>query len=94
MVVASISPPPLEDITAALVRVGTALTVEAHYTSGGLGSLACEIVAERGIACRVVRCGVKTGARGVSGSQAYLHGIHGLTPDSLADTAQAALRER
>ena len=39
-----------EDIAAALARVGTALTVEAHYTSGGLGSLACEIVAERGIA--------------------------------------------
>jgi transketolase len=94
MVVASISPAPVEDIAAALARVSTALTVEAHYTNGGLGSLVCEIVAERGVACRVVRCGVKTGARGVSGSQEYLHRVHDLTGESLAETAQAALRQR
>ena len=41
-----------------LRSVSLAVTVEAHYLSGGLGSLVSEVVAESGLGCRVVRCGV------------------------------------
>ena len=32
-----------------------ALTVEAHYRDGGLGSLVAETIAERGLGCRLLR---------------------------------------
>jgi transketolase len=74
-------------------RFRLAITVEAHYLTGGLGSLVAEVIAERGLACRLVRCGVGALARGRSGSQEYLHRIHGLSSESVANTALRALRE-
>src|SRR5262249_58513430 len=55
LVVASVNPPPLEDLVEALSRFRAVLTVEAHSVVGGLGSLVSEVVAERGLHCRVVR---------------------------------------
>ena len=92
VVVASISPPPVADIAAALQGMQTALTVEAHYITGGLGSLVCEVVAQHGIGCRVVRCGVKTTPRSRTGGAAYFHTAHGLTRELIAKSAQDALR--
>ena len=94
LVIASVNPAPSDDIARALAGARLALTVEAHYTNGGLGSLVCEIVAERGLPCRVVRCGATPSAASLTGSQGYLHGVHGLTSASLADAAQAALSDR
>lgn len=89
-VVASVSPAPVDDLVALLSRFRVALTVEAHYLVGGLGSLVSEVVAAHGVACRVARCGVQDVADGVSGSQRYLYERHGL---SAAALAEAALRE-
>ena len=94
LVIASVSPPPIEDIANALEGTRIALTVEAHYTSGGLGSLVCEVVAERGIGCRVVRCGVQTTSRSQTGSEKYFHRVHRLTREAVAKTAQEVLCER
>jgi transketolase len=91
LVVAALQPAPDEDLAAALARFRVALAVEAHYVAGGLGSLVCEIAAERGLGCRVVRCGVRTTPEGVSGSQRWLYGLHGL---SRAALVEAALRAR
>ena len=55
MVLASINPAPSDDVVDALADAHVALTVEAHYRNGGLGSLVSEIVAERALPCRVVR---------------------------------------
>lgn len=87
MVLASIHPPPLEDLAAALARFPVALTVEAHYVNGGIGSLVAEVVAEGGYPCRVVRCGVHTTANGISGSQNYLYRAHALSREALVETA-------
>lgn len=87
LVVASVSPAPVDDLVAALSRFPLALTVEAHYTVGGIGSLVSEIVAEHGLTCRVVRCGVKTMPHGISGSQRYLHELYGLSAPALVATA-------
>ena len=43
---------PSEDLVRALSAVPLALSVEAHYITGGLGSLLAEVIAERGLACR------------------------------------------
>jgi transketolase len=93
LVVASLNPPPADDLARALSRFPVAMTVEAHYVVGGIGSLVCEIAAERGISCRVVRRGVRDSPDGLTGSQAYLHKAHGLSPEALIDAAIQAVHD-
>jgi len=93
MVIASLNPAPVDDLAEILARFKLALTVEAHYVVGGVGSLVSEVVADQGLPCRVVRCGVKTIVNGISGSQDYLYRTHGLSSDLLAMTALKALSE-
>ena len=33
-------------------------TIEAHYLAGGIGSLVAELIAERGLNCRLTRIGI------------------------------------
>lgn len=89
-VVASLAPAPLDDLAGVLERCPVAVTVEAHYVTGGLGSLVAELVAERAIPCRLVRCGVHGLLDGLAGSQRWLEARHGLSPAAIAE---AALRE-
>ena len=86
VVAASVSPPPADDLADALERFDAAVAVEAHYVNGGLGSLVCEIAAEHGLPCRVVRCGVRELEPGRSGSEAYLNETHGLSVERLVAT--------
>jgi transketolase len=83
-VVSTLNPPPTEDLRRLLRRVPLALSVEAHYLVGGVGSLVCEIVAERGLPCRVVRRGVAGVPRGQTGPRDSLYKLHGLTAESIA----------
>jgi len=86
VVVASVQPAPVDDLRAALADVPLALTVEAHYAAGGLGSLVAEVVAEHGLGCRLVRRAVGAPKDGRVGSQAYLYARHGLAADAIAAT--------
>ena len=90
-VISSVSPAPLDDLAELLQRVRLAVTVEAHYVSGAVGSLVCEVVAERGLECQVVRCGVRKVQRGLTGSRDSLHKLHGLTGAQIAETALQAI---
>lgn len=87
LVVASLAPAPTADLLAALARHPLALTVEAHYAVGGLGSLVAETVADHGMGTRVVRCAVERASDGVTGGQPFLHGRHGLSAERLVQTA-------
>ncbi len=89
-VVASVSPTPT-DLPALLARFRVVLTVEAHYIWGGIGSLVSEMVAEDGIGCRVVRCGVDRLPDGVTGQQGFMHARYGISASALADRALAEL---
>jgi transketolase len=91
MVVASVNPAPVEDIAEALSHFPAALTVEAHYTVGGLGSLVCEIAAERALNCRIVRCGINDPPAVATGSSDYLNHLHGLSARALVETAWRTL---
>lgn len=93
VVVACLNPAPVADLVNILSRFRVALTVEAHYIVGGVGSLVSEVVAESGIRCRVVRCGVRTTPDGVGGSQRYLQGMHGLSSEALVQTAIQVLKK-
>ncbi len=91
VVVASVSPAPVDDLIEVVDRFATVVTVEAHSVVGGLGSLVSEVVAERGRSCRVVRCGVRSAGDGTGGGEAYLNNRHGLSCDALVQTAREAL---
>jgi transketolase len=93
LVVACLSPVPEADLVGALRRFRVALTVEAHYRVGGLGSLAAELIAEHGVRCRLVRCGVSAPPDGVSGGTRFLYARHGLSGAAVAAAARQALRE-
>jgi transketolase len=87
-VVSTLNPAPIEDLGRLLSRVPLALSLEAHYLAGGVGSLVCEVVAEQGLDCRVIRCGVGSVPRGQTGSRDSLYKLYGLSAESIARTAQ------
>jgi transketolase len=90
-VVACFNPSPLEDLADLVAGCRLAITAEAHYVSGGLGSLVCELVAERGLPCTVLRRGVEKVPSGATGSRSYLYELHGLSAARLAGAAVEAL---
>jgi transketolase len=90
-VIASLAPPPVGDLVELLDRVPLAIALEAHYVTGGLGSLVSEVVAERSLGCRVVRQGVTDLPPGDTGSAAFLNARHGLTARAVARSAMSVL---
>lgn len=93
MIVASLNPSPEDDLAEALSGFPACVTLEAHYVAGALGSLAAEVIAEHGLSCRLIRCGIRTSPDGLSGSQKYYFERHGLTGEQVAQTAIKALQE-
>jgi len=91
VVVASVSPAPEKDIVEALSGHRVALVVETHYTTGGLGSLLSEVVAEQGLGARIVRLGVRKSAHGRSGSPAHMYARHGLDKAGIVKSAHQLL---
>ncbi len=93
VVVSCLSPPPIGDLVDALSGVPLALSVEAHYVNGGLGSLVAEVIAEHGLQCRLVRAGVRDVPVGTTGSREHMHEHLRLSPERLAVTLRRALTE-
>ena len=90
-VVSSLRPAPYGDLCDLLGRFPVSLTVEEHYTEGGLGSLVCEIVAETQANCRIIRCGVRALPTSVCGSEGSLREANGLSAEGICKTALTAL---
>ena len=91
LVVSSLNPAPTEDLAEALADVPLALSAEAHYVNGALGSLVAETIAERGLGCRLVRAGLRATPIGATGSRPHLYERHGLSPAQLAAQRPRAL---
>jgi len=68
------------------------VSVEAHYRVGGIGSLAAEVIAERGLPVRLVRCGLSEIPDGVTGTLPFMYARHGIGRNQLAATAERAVR--
>jgi transketolase len=90
-VVESVSPAPTDDLAEALSHARLVVAVEAHYARGGLGSLVAEVIAGRGLGCRLVQCAVQEVPRGLTGSLGYLYERLGLSAREVARSAAAAL---
>ncbi len=91
VVVASVSPAPRADIIRLVSGCRHAVTIEAHVSNGGIGSLVGETIAESGAACRLLRMGVDRpyGERG--GSEAFLHETHGISAPCIVDRVRRHL---
>jgi transketolase len=91
VVIASISPAPVDDIAAFVSRTRAAATVEAHVPTGGIGSLVAETIADTGADCRLMRIGAERPYGRTGGSEAFLHQAHGLSSDAVAARLKAWL---
>jgi transketolase len=91
LVVSSFNPSPSDDLADLLDGIPLAVTLEAHYVTGGLGSLVAEVIAEHSLDCRLIRRGVEQMPRGATGSPAYLYEQVGLSAPQIARTAADAL---
>jgi transketolase len=91
VVVASVRPAPADDLRTALQDVPLAVSVEAHYAEGGVGSLVAEVIAEAGLGCRLVRAAVHEQPDARVGGQSYMHGRHGLSASALVATVLGRL---
>lgn len=89
-VVSSFNPSPYDDVAELLGRVPLAISLESHYRDGGVGSFLAEVIAERGLDCRLVRLGVREMPRGVTGSPEYLYDQLGLSARGVARSALEA----
>ncbi len=90
LVVAAIHPAPEAALARTIAQYRTAVTVEAHYTTGGLGSLVAETIARRGLPCMLHMCGVEQPTP-ESGSETYLLRRHGLSFEGIQETARRAV---
>jgi transketolase len=82
-VVACLNPAPSKDLESVLSEAPLAMSVEGHYLNGGLGSLLAELIAEKNLRTRLVRCGVAATPDGHSGDEQYLLNASGLTAEQL-----------
>jgi transketolase len=90
--VSSITPDLHDTLAGFISRFKLVITVEAHYVTGGLGSLVSEAVAERSLSCRVVRAGVKRLPNARSGTKTFLQHEHGISSGALAEAALTHLK--
>jgi transketolase len=93
-VAAHIAPPPVQAIADLLERHDVLVTVEAHYVNGGLGSLVCEVAAERHGSCRVIRLGLARMPDGHTGSQRFMYDLFGISAEAIARTVVDAVKEQ
>jgi transketolase len=83
-VVASVAPPPAHDLVQLLRTHPVAFTIETHSATGGLGTLAAELIADGGIACPLVRCGITPRLDGITGSTRFMMEREGLSAAGIA----------
>jgi transketolase len=96
LLISTINPAPVQELAEALARFSAAVTVEAHYVTGGIGSLVAEVIAEQRLDCRLVRCGIRQPPSGRTGGARFLNHQHGLSQQAMAGfiLQQLALQTR
>lgn len=87
VVVSTLNPASSESLINVLSGFPIAISIEAHYINGGVGSLLAELIAENQLACRLVRCGVREMPHGRTGSSAFMDHLYGISKEALVDVA-------
>jgi transketolase len=91
LVIASISPSPEKQLIDMLSKFRCVFTLEAHYTTGGIGSLIAELAAENNLALKLTRFGFTSILNGTVGSAASIYALHGLSSEKVAGRIQEIL---
>lgn len=89
--VSTVAPAPTADILTLLEGFSVAFTVEAHYITGGLGSLVSDAIASAGLPCRLTKCAVTHVPKTLTGSQSAMEAQLNLDDESLARTIRCRL---
>lgn len=63
----------LVEIKNLLKKHDSVVTLEAHYSHGGIGSMVAEIIAENGINCRLKKMAVEKLSDGIYGSEKFMY---------------------
>lgn len=91
LVIASISPAPEKQLIDMLSKFRCVFTLEAHYTTGGIGSLIAELAAENNLALKLTRFGFTSILNDTVGSAASIYALHGLSSEKVAGRIQEIL---
>jgi transketolase len=83
VVLSSVTPAPTDDLIELVSEFRRIVTVEAHISAGGIGSLVAEVIADSGADCRLVRIGVEQPFHHPVGGEAYLNHLHGLSSEAI-----------
>ena len=78
-------------LLASVERSGRVITVEEHSVHGGLGSLAAELVAERGLAVALRRLGITEGQFSKAGPRSEIRAYYGIDRAGIAEAARELL---
>ncbi|MBI2010134.1 MAG: 1-deoxy-D-xylulose-5-phosphate synthase [Candidatus Chisholmbacteria bacterium] len=84
-VVASVSPPPTKQLRELVKQFRLIVTLEAHYTTGGIGSLVAETIAETPARCRLIRLGLTRLPRIAIGNEEYMWHKHNFGVNDLVE---------
>jgi transketolase len=79
-----LAPPPVAHLAELLGAASSVVTLEDHVLPGGLGSMAAEVIAEQGLACRLLRLGIEETHFSTVGSEAFLRRRAGLDAETVA----------
>jgi transketolase len=90
--VSMMAPPPTSVLHAIARDHRLVVTVEAHGLVGGLGSLLCEVVAEGGLATRVLRCGINDFPNTASSDSRWMLRETGIDGESVARRVLSSLQ--
>jgi transketolase len=93
-VAATLHPAPVEALTRLGREFPIVVTLEEHFETGGLGSLAAEVFSSSGGGPRLVRLGVKEMTLGITGSAEFLRRRCGLSCEQVAQSVRDAVRGR
>jgi transketolase len=91
LVISGISPAPEKQLIEALSRFHHVFTLEAHYATGGIGSLVAEVAAENHLSLKLTRFGFNSILNDTVGSAASIYALHDLSSEKVAGRIQAIL---
>lgn len=92
--VSSIRPLDKRGILASVRRTKAVVTVEEHSLHGGLGSLVAEIVAEEGLAVKILRLGIPKGQFSKAGPREQIRAYYKIDEAGIVETTRRLVQEK
>jgi len=92
-IVAALNPPPYKPLQSLIKTFPRVLTIEEHYSVGGLGSLVAETIASTRNSLIFKALGVPNLPLGVTGTQGYMCDLAGIGPADIKSQIQSILNQ-